>query len=716
RDLSRTPLFQVMLALQNTTHTTWHLTNTDITPLPLHTTTEKFDLLMSVEERSHDLKVQLSYSTDLFEPATIERMAGHFQTLLAHAATTPTTPLSRLRMLTPAEEHQLLVEWNGPRTAFSEDSCIHELVEERAGTLPDNLAVVDGDTCLTYRELNTRANQLAHHLRDLGVGPEVLVGICAERSAELIIALLAVLKAGGVYVPLDPDYPTSRLEFMQQDTATPVVIVQTHLRDRIRLLHSRIVDVGHDREVFSAQPMSNPVHSTNPDNLAYVIYTSGSTGTPKGVQIRHRGVVNYVEFIRRHAGMTSSDVVAQSSTFNFDAFTHECWATLTAGATLAIITKDTLLDPELFQQEIRGSGITVVRLVASLFNEHLSKCPEMLAGTKLVSYGGEEAERLVADSVVSSPWAPANLLHSYGPTETTVSAVFHSVTTDRATGRRMPIGRPIANAQVYVVDHFGQLAPIGVPGELMIGGAGVARGYLKRPELTAEKFIANPFSDNSTEKLYRTGDTVRWLPDGSLEFLGRIDNQIKVRGFRIELGEIEANLLRHDNVAACVVVVREEAQGDRRLAAYCVPALGREFQSTALRMWCERALPNYMVPTWFVTVDSLPLTPNGKIDRQALPAPTGIPTSSTYVPPRSPLEENVAAVWREVLRVERVGVFDNFFHIGGNSILATRTVNRISAMTGIRFSLRSFFSSPTVVSTVEQLLELTALDDTDSVN
>ncbi|WP_285529017.1 non-ribosomal peptide synthetase, partial [Streptomyces lavendulae] len=319
RDLSRTPLFQVMLALQNTTHTTWHLTNTDITPLPLHTTTEKFDLLMSVEERSHDLRVQLSYSTDLFGLATIERMAGHFQTLLAHAATTPTTPLSRLPMLTPAEEHQLLIEWNGPRTEFSEDSCIHELVEERAETLPDKLAVVDGDTRLTYRELNTRANQLAHHLRDMGVGPEVLVGICAERSAELITALLAVLKAGGVYVPLDPDYPASRLEFMQQDTATPVVIVQSHLRDRIRLLHSRIVDLGHDRELFSAQPMSNPVPSTNPNNLAYVIYTSGSTGIPKGVQIRHRGIVSLFQ-PARDAGLLGGQGLYATTKLLVDGF------------------------------------------------------------------------------------------------------------------------------------------------------------------------------------------------------------------------------------------------------------------------------------------------------------------------------------------------------------------------------------------------------------
>ncbi|WP_405959403.1 amino acid adenylation domain-containing protein (plasmid) [Streptomyces sp. NBC_00868] len=685
RDLGRNPLIQVVFALQNVLVHGWALPGTAVEVLPTNADTSKFDLAVFLaEEEDGSLSGEATFATELFDASTIERLTGHFTTALATICHDPHQKLGEVEILTSTERDQIFTEFNDTTVDYADDTTIHRLFERQAALTPDTPAVVHHDTGLTYRQLNERANRLAHHLIGQGVGTDTLVGVCLEeRSVDMITALLAVLKAGGAYIPLDPANPGSRLALMLEETEAPLVLTDSRLIGHLR--HTSTPTVSLDRLDLDAYPPSDPTTSTGARDLAYVIYTSGSTGTPKGVQIEHRSICrlltnNWVNTI------TPGDIVAQTGNHCFDAFTYECWGALVTGATLAIVDTDELTDSDELAAAFRQYGVTVTWLTAPLFNQHLVERPDLVAGMKRVLYGGEAVDRAVADALMSSPFAPDSLVNGYGPTETTVFAVCFVVGEDRPDTTSMPIGRPISNTQVLVVDRHGGLAPIGVPGELLITGPGLGRGYLKRPELTADRFVTTRLTPEPT-RAYRTGDLVRWLPDGTIEFLGRIDNQVKIRGLRIELGEIEATLTNHPDIALITVIVREDIPGDKRLVAYYSTHTTHPLTSDDLRSHCRTRLPDYMVPNHFVHLAKLPTTPNGKVDRRALPAPNTY-TSTTHAPPRTPTETTIVAIWADVLNAPDLGIHDNFFDLGGHSLSATRAANRISRALGTDIPVR----------------------------
>ncbi|WP_254710139.1 non-ribosomal peptide synthetase [Streptomyces lunaelactis] len=699
RDLSRNALFQVMFALQNVPDGTWTLPGLTLDTIEVATHASKFDLTLFLTEQSDgSLEAEIVYSTELFDRTTVQRLAGHYANLLGAAIADPARPVGELDLLSEQEREELLVGFNDTTVPYHDAVTVHELFEQQTDRTPDTVALTCEGTQISYGELNARANQLAHHLIDRGIKAEDLVTVCVDRGPDMIVALLGVMKAGAAYVPLDPDYPAARLEFMLNDTRAPLVITQAHLADRLPETAAQLL-IDADWATVATQPGTNPAPQSGPQDLAYIIYTSGSTGTPKGVMVQHQAICRLIDN-NWFADITATDVVAQSANFAFDAFTLECWGALTAGAALAILQKETVLDPERLRSEIRSQSISTMWLTAPLFNQHVSECPDLLAGMKTVLYGGDAVERSVADNLMAGPFAPENLVNGYGPTETTVFATCYLVDPDGPQITSMPIGKPIANTEAFVMDRFGGLAPVGVPGELWIGGPGVAHGYWNRPELTAERFVSYPFSSDSGEKAYRTGDLVRWLPDGNIEFLGRVDQQVKLRGLRIELGEIEAALAAHEDIANVTVVVREDTPGDKRLVGYCVPAAGSELSIADLRTRLRESLPDYMIPNWFVFLAGLPFTPNGKVDRRALPEPDGARQAAdrNYTAPRTENERVIADIWSDVLGIDQVGIHDDFFQLGGHSLLATRLISRINKALGTTATVRQLFEARTVAA------------------
>ncbi|MGN9909960.1 amino acid adenylation domain-containing protein [Phytohabitans sp. LJ34] len=564
RDLSRQPLFQVLFSMHTATGEGWTLPGLAVEQFHVPSHTAKFDLSVVLTERDGgDLAGHLTYSTDLFDEGTIDRLVARFGTLLAAVVADPRRQVTAVEVV-PAAERSQLERWSGTAAGHADDKCLHQLVEEQARVRPGAVAVVSGTERLTYAQLNAAANRLAHHLRARGVGPDIPVGVHLHRGLDMVVALLGVLKAGGAYLPLDPSYPAERLAFMLRDSAAELVVTRDDLAGRLPDHAGQMVLLDTDAAALDTCPATDPPPGAGPDHLAYVIYTSGSTGVPKGVLTPHRAVVNFLRYIHGLADVTPSDVVGQAATFSFDISVFECWGALTAGATMVVIPTEVLVDPDRLRAAFDAYGVTVMRIGAVLLNSHLSARPRLLAGLKTVCYGGEAVPRAVVDGILATPHAPGQLIHWYGPTETTVISTCH-VVGSAGTGAVMPIGRPIADTQLYIVDVRGQLAPIGTPGELWIGGAGVARGYLGRPELTAERFVPNPFSTVPGARVYRTGDLVRWLPDGTLEFVGRTDHQVKVRGHRVEPAEVEAALTAHPAVRQAVVTARDDS-----LVAYLV--------------------------------------------------------------------------------------------------------------------------------------------------
>ncbi|NLS92893.1 MAG: amino acid adenylation domain-containing protein [Planctomycetaceae bacterium] len=690
RNLSQSPLFQVMFVHQNTPQESLELPGLAVAPLEVDYGASKFDLTMFTYEQAGGLKVSIEYSTDLFEHETIKRMCGHFQTLLEGIVANPDESIGRLPLLTETERHQLLVEWNDTKTDYPRDKCIHQLFEEQVERTPDAVAVVFEGEQLTYCELNRRANQLAHHLRELGVERETLVAICVERSLEMIVGLLGILKAGGAYVPLDPDYPQQRLAFMLDDTEAPVLLTQERLRQKLPAYSGRIVCL--DQMLTECDGLGNHNLPTElpSDTLAYVIYTSGSTGKPKGVMVEHRNLVNLLLSMARSPGICSDDVLPAVTTICFDIAGLELFLPLIAGAKVWLTTRETALDASLLAQTLRDSRATVMQATPVTWQMLVSAGAD-LQGLRVLC-GGEALARDLAEHFSNHTGSVFNL---YGPTETTVWSAVNQVT-DSATGPL--IGKPIHNTQVYVLDQYRQPVPIGVPGELYIGGDGVARGYLKRAELTAERFVENPFAGMPHSRLYRTGDLVRWLSGGALEFLGRYDQQVKIRGFRIELGEIEACLRSDPAVEEAVAVVNETALGEERLVAYVVPDEDGGVTPEKLRELLRASLPHYMIPDAFVFLKRLPLTPNGKIDRQNLPAPESLrlDLEDGYVAPRTEVERRLAKLWCDVLGVERIGIDDNFFELGGHSLLAVRLASRIRSDLDFNIPVAKLFTAPTI--------------------
>lgn len=709
RSLSYSPLFQVLFMLQNAPRQALEPAGQTLTlnALTVDNGTSKFDLKLEIVGKADGLSCLCEYSTALFDASTIRQMMGHLEVLLASVVANPDERISRLPLLTAAERHQLLVAWNNTQSDIPRDKCIHELFEAQVEQTPETVAVVFEDKQVTYSELNRRANQLAHRLRALGVRPEVRVGILIERSLEMVVGLLGILKAGGTYVPLDPSYPKERVAFMLEDAAVAVLVTQAGLVESIQAHHTQVVRLDADWKAIAEESTENPASGVTPENLAYVIYTSGSTGRPKGVQIAHNAVVNFLTAVRRQPGLTAQDVLLAITTLSFDIAGLELYLPLSVGARVVVASRDVATDGTRLQELL--AGVTVMQATPATWRLLLEAGWQGSPQLKILC-GGEALSRELADKLLDRS---ASVWNMYGPTETTIWSTISKVEPEKGP---VPIGRPLANTHIYILDQQLQPVPRGVSGELYIGGDGLARGYLNRPELTAERFIPNPFSSEPGARLYKTGDLTRYLPDGSIEYLGRLDHQVKIRGFRIELGEVEAVISEHPAVQTCVVLAREDVPSEKRLVAYLVAAQqGPPPSVSELRGYLKERLPDYMVPSVFVVLEKLPLTPNGKVDRRALPAPDAArpELGAAYVSPRSAVEEVIASIWAEALGIEKVGVADNFFELGGHSLLATQVVSRIEEAFAVEVSLRSLFESPTVAALVESMTATNEMPEED---
>ena len=705
----RSPFFQVFFILQNMQLPARRLPGLTLTPLPIPSLAAKFELTLSMEEAEDgSLYGAIEYGSELFDASTIDRLLAHFTNLLAaisaHAAALK-RKLVELPLLGAAERHQLLAEWNDTRRSQPRPAVVHELFVEQAASRPDAVALLSASgERISYLELDRRSDRLARRLRRLGLPLEAPVGVFLERSPEMVLALLAVLKAGGAYVPLDPAYPVDRLELMLRDSRAPFVVTQEALAGRLAgpgAMAAMPVTVLIDREGEEQGPAAvSP--AVDAANLAYVIYTSGSTGRPKGVAVVHEGIVRLV----RSAGFATlgpDEVVLHVCPVSFDVATFEIWGALLSGATLSVMPSGAPSLDELGER-IARDGITTLWLTSGLFALMVNHRLEALRPVRQILAGGDvvplpQARRVLAEL------PDCRLINGYGPTENTTFTACHPIWQGLAGRDTVPIGRPIGNTGVAILDGGGEPVPVGVPGELYTGGLGLARGYLDRPDLTAERFLPDGVSGLPGERLYRTGDRARWLADGTIEFLGRLDHQVKVRGFRIELGEVESALGSHPAVTECVVVTREDRPGDRRLVAYLVPAAGLEPAPGELAGFLRQTLPEYMIPGVFVTLPKIPLSPNSKPDRAALPPPPDAMAGPqvSFVPPRTRLEERIAAVWREVLGVPRVGIHDNFFGLGGHSLLILQTVARLREETGRPLSPIEMFEYPTVAALAKRL-------------
>ncbi|MHC5675769.1 non-ribosomal peptide synthetase [Nostoc sp.] len=743
RDLSYHPFFQVVFSLQNTPIETLELPGLTLSVFEFDTKTAKLDLEFHLWQDLDSLKGQMVYSTDLFDDTTITRMLGHFQTLLESIVGNSEQRLSDLSLLTEEERQELLIDWNDTKRDYPENKCFHQLFEAQVEKTPDAIALnarsanalVFGDEQLTYKELNIRSNQLAHYLKKIGVENESLVGICVERTLEMIITLLGIFKAGGAYLPLDPSLPQERLNFMLEDAKVSVLLTQEKLLKHFDDFSNPIICIDEDWATITQHSQENLTSCVTSDNLAYVIYTSGSTGKPKGVLLQHRGLSNLAKAQIEVFNLQSSNRILQFASLSFDASIFEIVMALQTGATLYLANKESLLPGQPLLQLLREKAITHVTLPPAV----LAVLPtESLPALQTIICAGESC----TDDIVKRWWCSSRrFFNAYGPTEATVWSTVAEIS---SLSEKPPIGRPIANTQIYILDKYLQPLPIGITGELYICGEGLAQGYINRPELTTENFIPNPFNHQKGARLYKTGDLARYQPDGNIEFLGRIDNQVKIRGFRIELLEIETVLSQHESVQKAVVIAKENVSSDKYLLAYIVlnvemprqslqrgaTALGgfadlfaerlRQEKQVAweppqraasnlaslLRKFLKEKLPEYMVPKAFVMLDSLPLTTSGKVDRWAL---TELDSSASrsidkaFIAPRTPTELTLAKIWVEVLNVERVGIDDNFFDLGGDSLLTVRLLKQINKQFEYELPLSSLFLNPTIESLATSL-------------
>jgi amino acid adenylation domain-containing protein len=659
---------------------------------------DRFKLKLSCVRNNNGLATEFHYDANVFQEEDIKRWAGQFQTLLESVIANPEAVISELEILKPSDRQQLLVEFNNTQVDYPKDKCIHHLFEEQAARTPDRIAVVCEGQQLTYAQLNTRANQLAHHLQSLGVKPETVVALCLERSLEMLVGLLGILKAGGAYLPLDPLLPRDRLAFMMQDARASLVISHWSLV-------SGLTEDREQRQLFAGYGLGNncsttdrnPTSEVKSEHLVYVIYTSGSTGTPKGVAVEHQQLLNYLHGILEKLDLPEHSSFATASTFAADLGNTAIFPALCTGGCLHIISQERATNPEALAAYCRRHPIDCLKIVPSHLAALLNAAPsEPILPRQCLVLGGEAASWTLIEQIQQQN-PDCRILNHYGPTETTVGVLTYPVESKLTSlgSETVPLGRPLANTQVYVLDKQLQPLPIGVPGELYIGGAGLARGYLNRPELTTERFISNPFSKVPSvsvsearrspadgqrptnqrhplpNRLYKTGDLVRYLADGNLEFLGRVDNQVKIRGFRLELGEIETVLSQHPGVWQAVVSVREDEPGNKLLVAYVVPNRAQPPNTSNLQSFLRPRLPDYMMPSAIAFLNALPLTANGKVDRKALPIPNGLrpELEAAYVAPSNEVERTVATIWQEMLHVEKLGIHDNFFELGGHSLL-----------------------------------------------
>jgi amino acid adenylation domain-containing protein len=696
RDLSYNPLFQVMFVLQNVPIPTPQISDISLTFTEGDNGSAKFDLTLFIEDTEKGLVAILEYNTDLFKADTIHRMLGHFQTLLQGIVSEPNTGIAELPLLTELEKHQLIVEWNDTKTEYPQNQCIHQLFEEQVERTPDAIALIFGNQKLTYRELNERANKVAHYLKTLGVKPDVLVGICMERSLKMVIGILAIIKAGGAYVPLDPTYPKERLAFMLADAQVSVLLVQPHLIQELPPHQAQVVCIDSDSQEFVAYSHENLTHELTAENLAYVIYTSGSTGKPKGAMNTHKGLCNRLLWMQDTYQLTATDKVLQKTPFSFDVSVWEFFWPLLTGASLIIAKPGGHQDSGYLVQLIAQEKITTLHFVPSMLQvfleeSELKKCVSI----KRVICSGEALSFDLQERFFKR--LNAKLHNLYGPTEAAIDVTYWACQPN-SNEKIVPIGRPIANTQIYILDKHLQPVPIGVSGELHIGGVGLARGYWNKPELTQEKFISSPFQ--SRQFLYKTGDLARYRSDGNIEYLSRIDHQVKIRGFRIELGEIEAVLAQHPKVKETVVVAREDIPNNQRLVAYVISHSKMTFSMHELRDYLREKLPDYMVPFAFVILNTLPLSPNGKIDRRALPIPDiqSPDLKEAYEAPNSEIERAIANIWLEILHLDKVSINNNFFDLGGNSLLMVQVNHKLREILHCDISVVEMFQNPTIRS------------------
>lgn len=691
RSPSHTPIVQVLFAFQNGLGPTMEFKGLTLRRRRVRNGTAKFDFTVMMVDTPEGLVTDIEYNRDLFDAETMASMARRFEVLLEGIAEDPDRPLSELPLLSAAEHRQLLEDWNRTARDYPREKSVQAIFEEQVQARPHALAVQADKRRLSYAELNSRANQLAHELQEQGVRAGECVGIYLERGLEMVISMLAILKAGAAYLPLDRAFPKERLAFMLQDANVRLLISAKAFVEHLPTHRARVLQLDTEAKRIHARSSSNPANTTNGESLAYVIYTSGSTGLPKGACVTHRGIARLV-VNTDYAQLDAHVNIAQVSNCSFDAATFEIWGALLNGARLTILPSELVLSPLLFQRALQKHQVTTLFLTTSLFNLFAREMPNAFAELSQVLIGGEAADPQCCLEVLKAA-APGALINCYGPTETTVFATVYKMKSAADVGRNIPIGRPIANGTVYILDEYMHPVPAGVPGELCIGGDGVGLGYLNRPELTRQKFVANPFGPG---RLYKTGDLVRYLRDGTIEFLGRLDLQVKIRGFRVELGEIEEVLGRHPAVKQNAVMMREEAPGQKVLVAYVVAQEKQEACPALLTRYLKERLPDYMVPSIFMPLPELPLNANGKVDRRALPEPLGPKGTETYQAPRDPLERQMAAIWEEVLHCGPIGLHDNFFQLGGHSLLAVQLVLRLEKVLGKRLLVSTLFQAPTL--------------------
>lgn len=709
RDLSHPPIFQVMFVYQKTNpefddrllQLAWdidglsmNVAGLDLETVRVEERTAPFDITFMIAEADQQIGASVIYNTDLFTVETIDRFWDHYQEIIRIILSDTEITISDIPILGVGEREHILFELNDTLKGFPEEKCIHQLFEANVAQTPQATALVFGDESMTYEVLNQKANQLAHHLLTLGVEPETIVGICTERSFEMIIGLLGILKAGGAYLPIDPAIPTDRIAYMIEDAKIPVLLTQSKLGNIIPTFDGELLYLDKDWEKVTREKSSNLVLKSNPNNLAYVIYTSGSTGKPKGVMVQHRGLCNLAETLRNTFEIDTTKTVLQFSSFSFDASVWEVFMALANGGTLCLAEKETLVSGLDLVKLLKKQKITTVTLPPSMLS--------VIPADRVVKSEIPHLETIIAAGETSTHeivehWAHGRrFFNAYGPTESTVCASMKLC--DPNASADPPIGRPIDNTQIYILDQYLQPVPFGVPGELYIAGVGLARGYLGKPLLTAEQFIPNPFDLQGGSRIYKTGDSARYLPDGNIEFLGRTDYQVKVRGYRIELGEIESVLLRNESITQAVVVVVGESSSDKRLAAYIVPKNGTSIDIDAIRIYLRESLPEYMIPTGYKIMEQLPLNTSGKIDRKKLPP---IDTEYkdrevAYIPPQTEVEREIAAIWQEVLNLEKVGLDDNFFDLGGHSLLMTKIHLRLQETFETELSIVDLFNYPTI--------------------
>jgi amino acid adenylation domain-containing protein len=687
RDLSRNPVFQIAFSLRQPRDENYWTDGVTATPFDIESGTERFEMSLDLVEHSDSIEGKLSYNTDLFKAATVARMVEQFCTLLAGLAADPARPVFDITPLAESERRKILVEFNATAKDYRRDLCIHDFFEAQVERTPEAISVICEHERLTYRELNARANLLAHYLRQQGVVPEMLVGVCLERSIDMLVGILGVLKAGGAYVPLDPAYPEDRLAAILEDARAPILLAQERTANTLPDHVARLILLDRDWPKISTQPATNPAPTATANNLGYVLFTSGSTGRPKGVAIEHRSAATFIQWAREIFPPEEIAGTLFSTSICFDLSVFEIFVPLSQGGKV-MIAQNALALPKL----PAAQEVTLINTVPSAIAE-LVRMEGIPASVQVVNLAGEALPSILARQIYERTGV-AKVYNLYGPTEDTTYSTYTLV----PRGGKVTIGRPLPNTQAYILDESRQLLPIGVPGELYLAGDGLARGYFGREDLTKERFIPNPFSKESGARMYRTGDLARFLADGNIQYLGRIDNQVKLRGFRIELGEIEAVLAKHPSVQSVVVIVREDNPGDKRLVAYVVPS-GTSISGALLKDLARQRLPEYMVPSAFVQLRALPLSPNGKINRRLLPAPDWHTTDGEkLVAPRNELESKFVKIWQTVLGIPKIGVRDNFFDLGGHSLTAARVLAEVERTTGKELPLSALFRGATVES------------------